>query len=193
MESTAIDADITATVWTTEKHDPIDKNVVVTIYVSLHIFIFCMSSGCYKQIITADVDIFVNYTKARASVDKILSQYYGNETQQLEEVYFPGACFEFSVDAKSNLYFGNLFVASIRVFFSQNKVLPPISSTESQLYANYIRIMLQQEHILKRLDNAVRDMVLKLTEKMPRGELGILKWRVSELLEKLQILPFRKL
>ncbi|ORE13462.1 hypothetical protein BCV71DRAFT_278073 [Rhizopus microsporus] len=38
---------------------------------------------------TVDLDTFVKYIKTRASVNKILGQYYGNETQKSEEIYFP--------------------------------------------------------------------------------------------------------
>ncbi|RCH90917.1 hypothetical protein CU097_009508 [Rhizopus azygosporus] len=53
--------------------------------------------------------------------------------------------------------------------------------------------MLQQKHILKRLDDAVKTKVLELTNEMFTSEQASLKQRASELLEKLHVLPFRKL
>ncbi|CEI94136.1 hypothetical protein RMCBS344292_08357 [Rhizopus microsporus] len=53
--------------------------------------------------------------------------------------------------------------------------------------------MLQQKHISKRLDDAVKTKVLELTDEMFTSEQASLKQRASELLEKLHVLPFRKL
>ncbi|RCH78961.1 hypothetical protein CU097_002268, partial [Rhizopus azygosporus] len=96
-------------------------------------------------------------------------------TQKSEEIYFPDSWFDFRVNEKGNLYFRNLFVTRIRGFFPQNKDVFPGSSTKSQLYATYIRIMLQQKHISKRLDDAVKTKVLEHTDEMFTSEQASLK------------------
>ncbi|KAI9245149.1 hypothetical protein EDC94DRAFT_418624 [Helicostylum pulchrum] len=69
-----------------------------------------------KQSFTVGVDKFLKYIKARTSVDNVLSQYYGNETQKSEEIYFPDSCFDFHVNEKGNLYFGSLYITRIQDF-----------------------------------------------------------------------------
>ncbi|KAI9472338.1 MAG: hypothetical protein EXX96DRAFT_602747 [Benjaminiella poitrasii] len=57
---------------------------------------------------SVNLDKFVQYIEARASVDGLLNQYYGNET----------------IDEKCNLYYGHLFVTKFRCYFPQNSTLP---------------------------------------------------------------------
>ncbi|KAI7907664.1 uncharacterized protein BX663DRAFT_528421 [Cokeromyces recurvatus] len=137
---------------------------------------------------TVDVVKFVDYIKTRSSMENILNQYYGNKTKSSEVLYFPGSLFSFRVDEKSNLDFGHLFVLNIRGVVSS-----PDTRTQSQLYHMYLQLMLQQRHISERLDDGVKNTVLELAEKMIADEEVNLKQHISELLEKLQVLLFRKL
>ncbi|KAG1137908.1 hypothetical protein G6F37_011908 [Rhizopus arrhizus] len=63
-----------------------------------------------------DLKKFVQYIKTRGSVKATLYEYYGNETTKSKETYFPESEFDFRVDQKCNLYYGNLFIARIRGF-----------------------------------------------------------------------------
>ncbi|KAI7904686.1 uncharacterized protein BX663DRAFT_541673 [Cokeromyces recurvatus] len=137
---------------------------------------------------TVDVLKFVDYIKTRSSMEKVLNQYYGNETKSSKDLYFPGSLFDFCVDEKSNLYFRHLFVLNI-----QDIVSSPDTRTQSQPYHTYLQLMLQQRHISERLDDGVKNTVLELAEKMIVDEEVNLKQHIGELLEKLQVLPFRKL
>ncbi|KAI7898397.1 uncharacterized protein BX663DRAFT_555906 [Cokeromyces recurvatus] len=134
---------------------------------------------------TVDVVKFVDYIKTRSSVENVLNQNYGNETKSSKDLYFPGSLFDFRVDEKSNLYFGHLFVLNIRGIVSS-----PDTRTQSQLYHTYLQLMLQQRHISERLGDGVKNTVLELAEKMIADEEVNLKQHISELLEKLQVLPF---
>ncbi|GAA5794730.1 hypothetical protein HPULCUR_000076 [Helicostylum pulchrum] len=145
-----------------------------------------------EQSSTVDVDKFLRYINARASMDKVLSQYYGTETQKSEEIHSPDSCFDFHVNEKGNLYFGGLYVTRIQDFPQQHNMVSLEKLTNSQWYATYIRIMIQQTHISRRLDDAVKAEVLALANEMFTSEQAGLRQRASELLEKLQILPFRK-
>lgn len=136
---------------------------------------------------TVDVVKFLDYIKTRSSMENVLNQYYRNETKSSKDLYFPGSLFDFRVDEKSNLYFGHLFVLNIR------GIIPsPETQTQFQLYHTYLQLMLQQRHISERLDDKVENTVLELAEKMMTDEVD-LKPQIGELLEKLQVLPFRKL
>ncbi|GAA5799042.1 hypothetical protein HPULCUR_004451 [Helicostylum pulchrum] len=53
--------------------------------------------------------------------------------------------------------------------------------------------MLEQKHISKLLDDTVKAEVLELVNEMFTSEQANLKQRISELLVKLHILPFRKM
>jgi hypothetical protein len=66
---------------------------------------------------SVDLKKYVQYIKTRASVKNTLYEYYENETTKSEETYFPESEFDFRVDQKCNLYYGNLFIARIRGFF----------------------------------------------------------------------------
>ncbi|KAG1046546.1 hypothetical protein G6F43_010972 [Rhizopus delemar] len=64
----------------------------------------------------------------------------------------------------------------------------------SQLYATYLQIMLQQKHISERLDDSEKSKVLGLAKEMyRRSQKSNYKKTISTELEKLQLLPFRKL
>ncbi|KAG1039418.1 hypothetical protein G6F43_012505 [Rhizopus delemar] len=137
---------------------------------------------------------FVHYIKTRASVKTTLYEYYGNETTKSKETYFPESEFDFRVDQKCNLYYGNLFIAKIRGFFPQLENYSTDSSVKSQLYATYLQIMLQQKHISERLDDSEKSKVLELAKEMyRRPQQNNYKKTISTALEKLQLLPFRKL
>ncbi|GAA5808780.1 hypothetical protein MFLAVUS_002176 [Mucor flavus] len=86
------------------------------------------------------IESYSKYIKARASVDILLREYYGNETY------------------------------------------------------NTTQIMMQQHHVKRRLKNIEKAEILKIAEKtLETGQVDLLRKRASQLLEKLQILPFRKL
>ncbi|KAI9485869.1 MAG: hypothetical protein EXX96DRAFT_645769 [Benjaminiella poitrasii] len=42
-----------------------------------------------------NLDTFVQYIEARASVDGLLNQYYENETSKPTEIFLPGMTFDF--------------------------------------------------------------------------------------------------
>jgi hypothetical protein len=137
---------------------------------------------------------FVQYIKTRASVKNTLYEYYGNETTKSKETYFSESEFDFRVDQKCNLYYENLFIARIRGFFLQPENYSTNSSVNSQLYATYLQTMLQQKHISERLDDNEKSKVLGLAKEMcRRSQQSNYKKTISTALEKLQLLPFRKL
>ncbi|KAI7895473.1 uncharacterized protein EV154DRAFT_573288 [Mucor mucedo] len=133
---------------------------------------------------------YSNYIKERASVDILLREYYGNETYNTTQVYFPDSCFEFKVTNKGELYFGNLYVTRIRGYYPQPQA-PPDDFTNFQMYATYLDIMMQQNHVKRRLNNTEKAEILKIMSET--GQVDLLRNRASQRLEKLQILPFRKL
>ncbi|KAG1019887.1 hypothetical protein G6F26_009744 [Rhizopus arrhizus] len=126
---------------------------------------------------SVDLKKFVQYIKTRASVKNTLYEYYGNETTKSKEKYFPESEFDFRVDKKCNLYYGNLPIGRIHGFFPQPENYSTGSSVNSQLYATYLQTMLQQKHISERLDDNEKSKVLGVAKEM----------------KKLQLLPFRKL
>ncbi|KAI9483772.1 MAG: hypothetical protein EXX96DRAFT_632426 [Benjaminiella poitrasii] len=107
---------------------------------------------------SVNLDKFAQYIEARASVDGLLNQYYGNDTNH----------------------------------FPQNSTLPD-ETANCQLYTVYIKLIIQQNHVTKRLDTRVTEEVFELTEEMLTGGNNDQKARVNTLLENLQILPFRKM
>jgi hypothetical protein len=136
---------------------------------------------------------FVQYIKTKASVKDTLCEYYGNETTKSKETYFPESEFDFRVDQKYNLYYGNLFIARIRSFSPQSENYSTDSSVRFQLYATYLQIMLQQKHILEKLDDSEKSKDLGLAKEMyRRPQQSNYKKIISKALEKLQLLPFRK-
>ncbi|KAG1132741.1 hypothetical protein G6F37_013339 [Rhizopus arrhizus] len=126
---------------------------------------------------SVDLKKLVQYIKARASVKATLYEYYGNEITKSKETYFPESEFDFRVDQKCNLYYENLFIARIRGFLPQ----PEDYSTDSY-------------HISERLDNSEESKALRLAKEMCRQpQQSNYKKTISTALEKLQLLPFRKL
>ncbi|KAG1296531.1 hypothetical protein G6F66_003379 [Rhizopus arrhizus] len=143
---------------------------------------------------SVDLKKFVQYIKTRASIKNTLYEYYENETTKSKETYFPESEFDFRVDQKCNLYYGNLFIARIRGFFPQPENYSTDSSVEPQMYATYLQTMLQQKHISERLDDSEKSKVLELAKEMcRRPQQSNYKKTISTALEKLQLLPFRKL
>ncbi|KAG0752776.1 hypothetical protein G6F24_013382 [Rhizopus arrhizus] len=143
---------------------------------------------------SVDLKKFIQYIKTRASVKNTLYEYYENETTKSKETYFPESEFDFRVDQKCNLYYGNLFIARIRGFFPQPENYSTDSSVKSQLYTIYLQTMLQQKHISERLDDSEKSKVLELAKEMcRRPQQSNYKKTISTALEKLQLLPFRKL
>ncbi|KAG1042688.1 hypothetical protein G6F43_011834 [Rhizopus delemar] len=137
---------------------------------------------------------FVQYIKTSASVKNTLYEHYGNETIKSKEIDFPKSEFDFRVDQKCNLYYGNLLIAKICGFFPQPKNYSTDGSLKSQLYAIYLQIMLQQKHISERLDDNEKSKVLGLAKEMyRRSQKSNYKKTISTALEKLRFLPFRKL
>ncbi|KAG0806187.1 hypothetical protein G6F20_011327 [Rhizopus arrhizus] len=64
----------------------------------------------------------------------------------------------------------------------------------SKVYATYLQTMLQQKHISERLDDSEKSKVLGLAKEMcRRPQQSNYKKTISTALEKLQLLPFRKL
>jgi hypothetical protein len=123
-----------------------------------------------------------------------LYEYYGNETTKSTETYFPESEFDFGVDQKYNLYYRNLFIARICGFFPQPENYSTDSSVKSQLYATYLQTMLRQKHISERLDDSEERKALVLAKEMcRRPQQSNYKTTISTALEKLQLLPFRKL
>ncbi|KAG1151747.1 hypothetical protein G6F38_001044 [Rhizopus arrhizus] len=111
---------------------------------------------------------FVQYIKTRPSAKATLYEYYGNKTTYFKETYFPESEFDFRIDQKS--------------------------LRKSQLYATYLQTMLQQKHISERLDNSEKSKVLGLAKEMYRQpQQSNCKKTISTALEKLKLLPFRKL
>jgi hypothetical protein len=137
---------------------------------------------------------FVQYIKTRALVKNTLYEYYGNETTKSKETYFPESEFNFLVNQKCNLYYANLFIARIRGFFPQPENHSTDSYVKSQLYATYLQTMLQRKHISERLDDSEKSKALGSAKEMyRRPQQSNYKKSISTVLEKLQLLPFRKL
>ncbi|KAG1153588.1 hypothetical protein G6F37_010221 [Rhizopus arrhizus] len=137
---------------------------------------------------------FVQYIKTRASIKNILYEYYENKTTKSKETYFPESEFDFRVDQKCNLYYGNLFIARIRGFFPQPENYSTDSSVKPQLYATYLQTMLQQKHISERLDDSEKSKVLGQAKEMyRRPHQSNYKKTISTVLERLQLLLFRQL
>jgi hypothetical protein len=137
---------------------------------------------------------FVQYIKTGASVKNTLYRYYRNKTTKSKETYFPESEFDFRVDQKCNLYYGNLFIARIHGFFPQHENYSTDSSVKSQLYPTYLQTMLQQKHISERLDDSEKSKVLGLAKEMyRRPQQSNCENIISTALVKLQLLPFRKL
>ena len=143
---------------------------------------------------SVNLEKFIKYTKARSSVEKILYEYYGNETAKPTRTYYPGYDFDFHIDQRGNLYYGSLFVVRIRGFYPQPENKSDDIALKSQTYANYIQIMLLQRHILERLTDRIRYEVQRLAQAIyEQPQENGHKAKISTLLEKLHLLPFRKM
>lgn len=128
--------------------------------------------------------------KTRASVEKVLCSYYGNETLQTKQTYFSNHCFDFHLKNKANLYFGHLFVAKIRGYFPQSN-----EPTSIDMHATYLELIIKQRHISERLDNDDKAKLLEIVAKMSKesSDQDSLKQQAGQILAKLQLLPFRKM
>ncbi|CEP17069.1 hypothetical protein [Parasitella parasitica] len=143
---------------------------------------------------TVNLNNFVEYAKARASVQKTLYDYYGNETRTPTTRYFPQSEFDFHVDQRGNLYYGNLFVVRIRGFFPRPEFESEDISISSQIYVNYLQTMLLQKHVSERLDDSMKSEVQDLARMMyERPQEKRYKVTITAILERLQLLPFRKM
>ncbi|KAG1137810.1 hypothetical protein G6F37_012511 [Rhizopus arrhizus] len=128
---------------------------------------------------SVDLEKFVQYIKTRASS---------------KETYFPESEFDFRVDQKCNLYYGNLFIARIRGFLPQPENYFTDNSVKPQLYTTYLQVMLKQKHISERLDDSEKSKFLGLTKEMClRPQQSNYKKTISTALGKLHLLPFRKM
>ncbi|KAI9249939.1 hypothetical protein EDC94DRAFT_663792 [Helicostylum pulchrum] len=136
---------------------------------------------------SVNLEKFTRYIKARAVVADTLYEYSGNKSQQSEEVFISGSSFEFHVDEKCNLYYESLFVTKIRGFFPQSENEPIDSSANSEVYTNYLRLLLYQPHISKRLNDQQKIQIFELARQRNYVQ------KISVVLEKLRSLPFRKL
>ncbi|ORE09056.1 hypothetical protein BCV72DRAFT_321325 [Rhizopus microsporus var. microsporus] len=130
------------------------------------------------------IEEYETYIKTRASVEKVLCSYYGNETLQTKQTYFSNHCFDFHLKNKADLYFGHLG------YFPQ-----PNESTGIDMHATYLELMIKQRHISERLDNGGKAKLLGIVAKMSKesSDQDSLKQQASQILEKLQVLPFRKM
>jgi hypothetical protein len=63
------------------------------------------------------------------------------------------------------------------------------------MYATYLELIIKQRHISKRLDNDDKAKLLEIVAKMSKESSGqdSLKQQAGQILEKLQVLPFRKM
>ncbi|KAI7904973.1 uncharacterized protein BX663DRAFT_484320 [Cokeromyces recurvatus] len=138
---------------------------------------------------SVDFEKFKDYIKARASVTSVLEEYYGNETLRTTKTYFPDSVTNFSIQGKGLLYFGELFVTKIRGCYPQNKN-PIDSSTSLHLYATYLKIMINQKHVARRLDSREKDSLIKIIQRMlnSNDESNDLKQLVSKQLENILVI-----
>ncbi|KAG1274939.1 hypothetical protein G6F65_010181 [Rhizopus arrhizus] len=114
---------------------------------------------------SVDLKKFVQYIKTRASVKNTLYEYYGNETTK-----------------------------SKHISLNLSLTLESTKNVISQLYATYLQTMLQQKHISEKLDDSEKSKVLGQAKEMyRRPQQNNYKKTISTALEKLQLLPFRKL
>ncbi|PHZ09527.1 uncharacterized protein RHIMIDRAFT_240649 [Rhizopus microsporus ATCC 52813] len=81
-------------------------------------------------------------------------------------------------------------LARIRGYFPQ-----PNESTGIDMHATYLELMIKQRHISERLDNGGKAKLLGIVAKMSKesSDQDSLKQQASQILEKLQVLPFRKM
>ncbi|CEG76434.1 hypothetical protein RMATCC62417_11331 [Rhizopus microsporus] len=136
------------------------------------------------------IEEYETYIKTRASVEKVLCSYYGNETLQTKQTYFSNHCFDFHLKNKADLYFGHLFAARIRGYFPQSD-----ESTSIDMNATYLELMIKQRHVSERLDNDDKAKLLEIVAKTSKesSDQDSLKQQAGQILEKLQVLPFRRM
>ncbi|KAI8083294.1 uncharacterized protein B0P05DRAFT_610463 [Gilbertella persicaria] len=147
-----------------------------------------------SKTVSSSVDItkFRDYIKTRASVTHVLTRYYANETMTINESYFPGSVTEFSI-RRGCLYYGDLFVINFRGYYPQPKDTTS-TTADLNLYATYLEIMLKQKHIAQRLTATTKNSLNALISNMSlSNEDNGLKHKASTQLEKLRLLPFRKI
>ncbi|KAG2193824.1 hypothetical protein INT47_004691 [Mucor saturninus] len=121
---------------------------------------------------STNLENYIQYIKARSSVNDTLTDYYGNETLKPKEIsYFPESEFSFRVDHKCNLIVNPRF------------------------YAVYLEMMLSQKHISQRFDDNEKRRIIALGLEINRrpNQSDLNRKTLSTVLEKLQLLPFRKM
>lgn len=136
---------------------------------------------------SVNLEKFTSYIKARAAVSDTLYRYNGNESEQSDSLYFHESTFKFHVDDECNLYYGSLFVTKIRGFFPQPENELIDSSANPELYETYLQLLLDQPRISRRLNDQQKIQIFELA-----AQQNYVK-AISTVLEKLEILPFRKL
>ncbi|GAA5811180.1 hypothetical protein MFLAVUS_004611 [Mucor flavus] len=124
---------------------------------------------------------FIEYIKKRASVEDILYEYHENETIKSEKNFFPDSTFGFRIDKKCNI---------IRGFYPQPEHYCIDSPLGYEVFISYLKVMLQQKHVLERLK---KTEIRKLEELADMDTQTDNKDRINTILQKLQLLPFRKL
>ncbi|KAG2210265.1 hypothetical protein INT47_003250 [Mucor saturninus] len=145
---------------------------------------------------STNLEKYIQYIKARSFVNDTLTDYYGNETLKPQEIsYFPESEFSFRVDHKCNLYYGNIFISRICGFFPQPQNFSNDRIINPQFYAVYLEMMLSQKHISQRFDDDVKRRIIALGLEINRrpNQSDLNRKTFSTFLEKLQLLPFRKM
>ncbi|KAI9256066.1 hypothetical protein EDC94DRAFT_586909 [Helicostylum pulchrum] len=141
---------------------------------------------------SVDIEEYTKYVKVRALVSKTLYPYYGNKTQHVNQRYYPNKCFDFHIKNNADLYFGNVFIVRMRGYFPQPETAPA-KSTSNDLFSVYLDEMMKQAHISRRFTDPEKTQILEIGARMSRSNQDGLKQQASRLLEKLQLLPFRKM
>lgn len=132
---------------------------------------------------------YVHYIKTRAAVNNVLREYYGNETYNASRNYYPGVRFIFWVKHSGDLHFGNTFITRRREWrFGIDGAI------YSQMFPTYVDLLIQQKHIFNRFKEEERAKINGIVlHMMVTPEIGGLIERASQILDKLQLLPFRKM
>ncbi|CEG80718.1 hypothetical protein RMATCC62417_15014 [Rhizopus microsporus] len=107
-----------------------------------------------------NANIFLEYIKARSAFEDALSNYYSHEAKELKEIYYPDLRNDFEFK-KCNLYWGNLFVARFPAIFSKSIAIQD-NNTKLQTYAINIQIMLNQQHIERRIPTENKTKLLSI-------------------------------
>lgn len=85
-----------------------------------------------------------------------------------------------------------MFVIRIRGHFLQHETALN-QAAPYNLYSTYFDIMMQQKHILGRINNSGRVRVMRMLSRISTDNQDDLVQKASKILEKLQFLPFRKM